>query len=260
MSLNDKWYEIITGYPFLNMTSFFKVPYGDIIYDFKKMPNREKYLCTPRNQYERELITSVNVGENLGGNGFINPTGWKSFSIFNRTGKSHHTIVHDFLPSIDKIEYLECYRMIKKHKWTNVKKHFPSLQRWIQSTIKPCFHLAFVRFMILKPGGIIPPHNDIPQEVLGIHKRNRIASYNMLNSINISLFQKPGNVFCLDNKLINFKPGGAYWVNVGKKHWVVNMSDEDRIHLQIHGLYKRSYRKYVVENIESIKKNTVLDK
>ena len=260
VNLNKKWYEIITNYPFLNMTSFFKVPYKDIIHDLKKIPKWEQYLCTPRNQYERKSITSVNVGSIPGGNGFIKPSGWKNFSVFNETGKSHHTIIHNFLPSVDKTEYLKCYKMIKKHKWTNLKKHFPSIQEWIQCNIKPYFYLAFVRFMILKPGGIIPPHNDMPQEVLEVHKKNSIASYNILNSINISLFQKPGNIFCLDNKLINFKPGDAYWINVGKQHWVVNMSDEIRIHLQIHGLYKRAYRKYVVENINDIKKNTYLNK
>ena len=119
------------------------------------------------------------------------------------------------------------------------EKIFLSVQNWVTRKIEPYFHLAFIRIAILEPGGIIPPHNDIPSEVLETHGQRTVTSFNILNSFNISLYQKQGNVFCLNNNLINFKPGDAYWINAGKTHWVVNMSNDIRIHLQIHGLYKK---------------------
>ena len=256
MNLHEKWYKIVTSYPFLNLTSFFKTPYEQILQDLNNITNWKDYCSTPRDTEEHTSIKSVNVGKKLEGNNFISSQGWKSFSIFNRTGKSNHTIIHNFLPTTDKMEHLKSYRMIKNHQWTELKDYFTSIQNWNHNKLSLYFHIAFIRIAILEPGGMIPPHNDIPPDVLKFINQGKTTSYNILNSFNISLYQKPGNIFCLDNKLINFKAGDAYWINAGKTHWVVNMSDDIRIHLQIHGLYKKSYRKYIVEHISYIKNAT----
>ena len=124
MSFHKQWYKIVTQYPFLNMTDFFKVPYKEIIKDLNNMPNGKEHFSIPRNQEEYRAIKSIGVGKKVGGNSFINSRGWKSFSLFNRTGKSHHTIIHNFFPTTDKMEHLKSYRMIKTHQWTELKKYF----------------------------------------------------------------------------------------------------------------------------------------
>ena len=253
MSLHEQWYKIVTQHSFLNMTAFFKVPYQEILRDLYSLSNWKDYCCIPRNPQEYNFIKSISAGNSIGGDIFIKPRGWKSFSVFNRTGKSHHTIVHNFFPTTNKMEHLRSYRMIKHHQWTELKSSFPSLQKWVLDKILPYFHPAFIRIAILEPGGIIPPHNDIPPEIVNTLGSEKITSYNILNSFNISLHQSSGNIFCLNNKLIDFSMGDAYWINTGKTHWAVNMGNDIRIHLQIHGLYKKSYRKYVVENISLIK-------
>lgn len=254
-TLNSDWYQVITTYPFLNITTFLDPPYKEIMNDLKNMPNWKKAFNVPRNPYERKLIDSVNLGESVGGYAFVLASGWKVFSVFNGTGKSNHTIIHNFSPDLNKSGYLNSYKLIKKHKWTELRAYFPSLEKWIFEKVDPYFYVAFVRFMILESGGVIPPHKDIPQGISG-EASKKITSYNILNSIHISLYQKPGNMFCVDNKLIPFKPGAVFWINVGREHWTINMSSDFRIHLQIQGLYKKSYRDYIIKNIDSIKKET----
>ena len=252
---NSDWHQIITTYPFLNITTVLDSPYKQIMNELTSMPNWKKVFNTPRNPYERQLINSVNLGESVGGHGFVPASGWKIFSVFNGTGKSNHTIIHNFSPDLDKSGYLNSYKQIKKHRWTEVRKYFPYLEKWISEKIEPYFYVAFIRFMILEPGGIIPPHNDIPQEIRNKAEKEA-TSYNILNSIHISLYQKPGNIFCVDNKFIPFKPGTVFWINVGREHWTINMSSDIRIHLQIQGLYKKAYRDYIIKNISNIEKST----
>lgn len=223
--------------------------------DLRNMPNWENSFHVPRNSYEKEMIDPMNIGEKIGGDGFVEAKGWKIISIFNRTGKSSHTIIHNFLQGSGMRNHIRSYRLIQKHQWTELKKYFPSIESWVSKKISPYIHLAFIRLLILEPGGIIPPHNDIPKEVFNACQRE-ISFYNILNSICISLYQKPGNIFCVNNKLISFKPGDVYWINVGKKHWVVNMSDDIRVHLQIQGLYKKPYREHIVKNIDQIRTDT----
>ena len=253
--INQSWHQIIKTYPFLNITNFLETPYQDIINDLKNIPKWKSICNTPRNPYERNIIDSMNIGDSIGGNGFVESSGWKIMSVFNRTGKSNHTIIHDFLQGSGMLNHIKSYRLIKNHKWTELRTYFPSIEKWVAKKISPYFYVAFIRFLILEPGGIIPPHRDIPKEILSTYQK-KISFYNILNSIAISLYQKPGNVFCVDNKLIPFKVGDAFWINLGKEHWVVNMSNDIRIHLQIQGLYKKSYREYIVKNIEQIKKHT----
>ena len=253
MSFHQEWRQIVTEYSFLDMTDFFKVPFKKILRDLNSLPNWREYCGVPRDQREYQSIKSLSVGKKVGGGGFIESQGWKSFSLFNGTGRSRHTIIHNFLPGTDAMDHLKSYRLIGSHRWTELAEHFPSLRHWVLNSLKPYFYPAFIRIAILDPGGMIPPHRDIPPEVSKYLDPQQATSFTILNSFNISLYQKPGNFFCVDGKIIPFTTGSAYWINAGKTHWVVNMSDDIRIHLQIHGLYKRRYREYVVKNIDSIK-------
>lgn len=80
----------------------------------------------------------------------------------------------------------------------------------------------------LSPNGFIDPHTDD-----GVY-----ADY--FERFHIPLQSYDGNYFFVENKdaegeFAYMKPGELWWFNHKKKHWVVNNSDHDRIHLIIDG-------------------------
>lgn len=122
--------------------------------------------------------------------------------------------------------------------WTSIANRCPVTVKWLKDTF-PHEEYHRVRFMLLKPGGYIMPHTDLQ------NKRQ-------LAAINIALNQ-PTNC-----KMILEKYGPVPWMagdvrrlDIGVKHAVYNASQENRIHLIIHGRPGNKYdhwKKLVVQS------------
>jgi hypothetical protein len=79
-----------------------------------------------------------------------------------------------------------------------------------------------LRFMLLKPGGYILPHND--------------SCVDELDNINIALNQPEGCDFVMENMgIVPFKQGSAIMLSLSRDHIVWNNSNEDRYHIIVHG-------------------------
>ena len=54
-----------------------------------------------------------------------------------------------------------------------------------------------------------------------------------------------GNKFVLNNKELKYEPGMSVVLNIHYEHYVENNSDEERIHLLVHGKKSKDFYNYV---------------
>lgn len=254
-ALNKKWFDIITGFSQVDLTSFFNCPYENIFEEVSR-PDFSSLMAPTRSTEELSQITELNVGKAVGGDGtpYRESSGWKGVALYNADGEPNHLIVRGFLTSHSGPEYFSTLRNLQRHQWTPAVKFTPFLKSWVEKNILPYFYLSFMRILVLEPGGIIPPHDDIPDQVRHLNRPGSICAYNNLNSFAISLNEPEGCKFFHDGQFLNYRPGVAKWINTGREHWVVNMSRTPRYHLQWQGMYKRPFREYIAKNISKLER------
>ncbi len=252
---NNTWFNLLTSKTQIDVSSIFQVPADLFMNEIVGNKELSNYFTDNRSQTERQKIATLNVGMKVGGSGtqyVDSSTNWLSLSLFNGDGNPRHVIVKDFYTCHTGEEYKHTLRLLSKHQFTLAALLVPSIKKWIEDNLQPYFYLSFVRLLILKSGGMVPPHTDIPIEVKDLNQDGYICSYNNLNSFSISLNEPEGCYFYHDNRLIPFKSGAAFWLNVGRKHWLTNMSKKDRYHLQFQGLYKKRFRDLIVSKADRL--------
>ena len=109
---------------------------------------------------------------------------------------------------------------------TTVGELCPQTLEWVKSL--PYARIDDVRFLVIKPGGYIAKHRDVPER-------------NWLEPLNISLTYPTGSKFVLNDKLVNYKPGVGLILNIHYEHYVENNSTEERIHLLVHGKKNKDF-------------------
>ena len=92
----------------------------------------------------------------------------------------------------------------------------------------PYARIDDIRFLVIKPHGYISKHIDVPE-------------HNWLDPLNISLTYPEGSKFILNNKEVPYKAGASIVLNVHYEHYVENNSDEERIHLVVHGKKNKDF-------------------
>jgi len=113
---------------------------------------------------------------------------------------------------------------------TDIGKKCTNTMNWVKSL--PYSRIDDVRFLVIKPKGYIAKHIDIPEQ-------------NWLEPLNISITYPEGNKFILNNKELKYKPGMSVVLNIHYEHYVENNSDEERIHLLVHGKKTKEFYNYV---------------
>ena len=101
---------------------------------------------------------------------------------------------------------------------TDVGEKCHGTLKWVRSL--PYARIYDVRFLVIKPGGYISKHIDVPE-------------HNWLDPLNISLTYPEGSKFILNEKEVPYKAGASIVLNIHYEHYVENNSDEERIHLVI---------------------------
>ena len=87
--------------------------------------------------------------------------------------------------------------------------------------------------MLLEPGGHILPHKD--RESIG------------LSEVNIAINNPDGCSFHMENRgTVPFTEGSVVMLDLSNRHWVVNNSNQPRLHMIYHGkvpgeIIERSY-------------------
>ena len=113
---------------------------------------------------------------------------------------------------------------------TRIGEQCPQTMKWIDTL--PYARIDDVRFLVIKPNGYIAEHVDVPDR-------------NWLEPLNISITYPQGSEFIMDNEIVPYSPGTSMVLNIHYPHKVINNSEEDRLHLLIHGKKKREFWKYV---------------
>jgi len=160
--------------------------------------------------------------------------GWMSLTLHGM--KPHWTEAIDRYPGHEhEIDWEVDYQ------WTEIAEFCPQTVEFIKSL--PFVKLHRVRFMYLKAGGIIDYHRD--------------ADYMNLSPINVSINNPKGCEFKFykNEKLytkVPFTDQSAFLVNIGLAHRIDNNSDEDRLHMIVHGRYNQDFQDRFLNYIETM--------
>jgi hypothetical protein len=110
------------------------------------------------------------------------------------------------------------------YRWTDIADLCPVTTDYFKNQFPFQFYHR-LRFMLLEPGGYIVPHSDNQTSNLGA-------------ATNISLNNPAGCKFVTERGLIPFSNDGSVMLfNNHYQHVVYNDSDEDRIHIIVHGAW-----------------------
>jgi Aspartyl/Asparaginyl beta-hydroxylase len=132
--------------------------------------------------------------------------GWKSLTIYgdNATTTTHTSGIKS---------------------WTNIAELCPATVEFIKKYWEINDTTGRIRFMWLEPGGFILPHKDRDQS--------------MFYETNVAITQPVGCKFrFLDYGTVPFTAGSAFLVDISNKHFVVNDSDQVRLHFIVHAKLK----------------------
>ena len=109
---------------------------------------------------------------------------------------------------------------------TDVGEQCPRTIEWVKGL--PYARIDDIRFLVIKPGGYIAKHIDVPEQ-------------NWLEPLNICLSYPKGNRFVLNGKEVDYRPGMPLVLNIHYEHYVENNSDHERVHLLVHGKKKQEF-------------------
>ena len=118
--------------------------------------------------------------------------------------------------------------------WTDMAEQCPTTLEWLREFWQ-VEQAGRIRFMWLAPQGYIMPHNDRTQRLLA--------------ECNIAIeHPKDCRVQFIEKGTIPFDSGRAFIIDTSYKHFVVNPSDQWRLHVIVHaplkpGIVRRSYAK-----------------
>ena len=137
--------------------------------------------------------------------------GWYSLPIIGKSAAEPNSWQSYFPTAADAIPFM---------KWTEISDLCPVTTNWLKN-VYPSKMYARVRFMLLKPGGVIDFHKDTEHMVLG--------------ATNVAITNPKGCAWhWKDGESLEFNPGDAYAMNLGYEHSIRNNSQEDRYHIIVH--------------------------
>jgi hypothetical protein len=162
--------------------------------------------------------------------------GWQSLTLHGE--KPHWTEAIDRYPT-----YENATDWNHEYHWTEIAESCPATVDYIKSL--PYARLQRVRFMLLRAGGLIDYHRDVDKM--------------SLNPLNISINMPANCEFntydyesATPQKTIPFENHSAFLVNIGHYHRVINRSNEDRLHMIVHGRFTNDFYNNPTTYIQSI--------
>jgi len=127
------------------------------------------------------------------------------------------------------------------YKWTRPSRLAPTITNLIQKM--PFNHFHRVRIMRLAPGGHIMPHADGVGRIFG--------------PLNFPLTNPQGCTFAFeDDGIVPFAVGQGFMLDLGRRHFVLNDSDEYRYHLIVHGIYSVEIGRLLYRSLEKLMMST----
>ena len=122
--------------------------------------------------------------------------------------------------------------------WTELSEQCPETTKWFKTEF-PFTSFDRLRFMLLEPGGFIQPHAD--------YEERRLAAYN------IAVSNPPGVDFAMEDAgCIPWEVGDVRAIDIGRKHSVINNSNEDRIHMIVHGKWNQNFKQMLCRSYDQL--------
>jgi hypothetical protein len=163
-------------------------------------------------------------------------SGWQSLTLHGE--KPHWTEAIDQYPGYKHIKDWE-----HEYHWTEIAERCPLTVEYIKSL--PFSKLHRVRFMLLRPGGLIDYHRDNSNMTLSPLN----ISFNMPEGCEFNIYDQESSE---PIKTIPFTDNSAFLVNIGHYHRVINRSNEDRLHMIVHGRYINDFHNNPTNYVEGI--------
>ncbi len=114
--------------------------------------------------------------------------------------------------------------------WTEIAERAPETVRYFRD-IFPHDRYYRLRYMLLRPGGYIQPHQD--------------RNFHLLSPVNLALNNPEGCYFKMEGQgYVPFRNSSAFAVDIGNRHAVWNSSNEDRFHIIVHGEFNHLWAKW----------------
>ena len=122
--------------------------------------------------------------------------------------------------------------------WTELSEQCPETTKWFKVNF-PFTEYHRLRFMLLEPGGYIQQHQDFD--------KRRLAAFN------IAVSNPPGVDFAMEEAgCIPWEVGDVRAIDIGRQHAVVNNSNEDRIHMIVHGKWNQNFKSLLCRSYDQL--------
>jgi len=160
--------------------------------------------------------------------------GWMSLTLHGM--KPHWTEAIDRYPGYkDELDWEIDYH------WTEIAEYCPETVNFVKTL--PFTKLHRVRFMYLRAGGFIDYHRD--------------SDHMNLTPINISINNPTACEFKFykNEKFytkVPFENSSAFLVNIGLNHRIDNHSNQDRLHMIVHGRYNQDFENNFLNYVEEM--------
>lgn len=118
------------------------------------------------------------------------------------------------------------YGFKAKKELTEIGQMCPHTMSFVSSL--PFSRIDDVRFLVIEPNGFIKEHIDVPDR-------------NWLEPLNISITYPVGSKFWMEGKEVPYDVGKSFVLNIHYSHGVENNSDEQRLHLLVHGKKNKDF-------------------
>ena len=125
--------------------------------------------------------------------------------------------------------------------WTELADICPRTVEWFKDCW-PTQGYQRIRFMMLRDGGFIRPHQDLDRREL--------------SAMNIALNNPDGCEFAMEDAgIIPWVPGDVRLIDVGRRHCVWNQSGKDRLHMIVHDKWTPAQYDIVCRSYDLLKRD-----
>lgn len=239
--------DYVSNTSWVDITQMFQpCPVSDVMREIQVV---DAFFLEERNKEQFEIMKekgATGIGEH-----FDNQKNWEAMTLFSSTGDYKDILTQGILPNQDRNTYFKSFRNLRNHKWTQLEHLMPITSKWVKKEIGQYMTFSYVKIAKLGPGGIIPVHQDVPQEDFDfLNTRN---TYNMLHSFLVELNFPNGITAWHDGVELPYKQGSIIFSNQSKSHGIVNNGTEIRYNLRIQGLHNKKFRDKFMANAKNFK-------
>lgn len=209
-----------------------RIPYARWITNSSNIPSLKMSIDVPYKEMFAEA--SQHLDDYVKHRGNYNP-GWSSYAVHGQGAIYTQPAEYYIKEGVFTEENSPPYN------WTEIADSCPITVEWLKDTW-PFKSYQRVRFMLLEPGGYIMPHRD--------YKKRSLAAFN------VALNNPDGVEFAMEDAgIIPFKEGEARAIDIGRNHSVINNSNENRIHMIIHGHWDDNFENILNQSFDDLRKD-----